>query len=181
MHGAGLNQETFDQMLAGREFIWPSGPVVRPPGFRRPDTPVTVLAEYTVDGQRFTLQCYRDSAGANCVAIAHDGHPAVVKDVSVDERTLVSQGSMLTSTGGGLGVVYGRAHDSVTALYSVSTDGQRTDWPIHDDPRSGERYFAVVANPKTLADIVAEAPSASTSLKHFFDLWFNPPDHRRSP
>lgn len=181
LHAAGLNPETFRQVLAGREFTWPTGPVVRPPGSRRADTPVTVLAEYTVEGQQFTLECYRDSAGANCVAIVHDGHPAVVKDVSVDERNLVSQGSMLTSTRGGLGAIYGRAHDSVTALYSVSTDGQRTDWPIYDDPRSGERYFAVVANPETLADIVAEAPAASTSLKGFFGMWFNPPDHRRSP
>ena len=149
--------------------------MVRPPGSRRADTPVTVLTQYTVEGQQFTLLCYQDSAGANCVAIAHDGHSAVVKDLPVDERNLVSQGSLLTSTRGGLGAIYGRAHDSVTALYSLGTDGQRTDWPIHDDPRTGERYFAVVANTATLADIVAEAPTESTSLKVYFDMWFNPP------
>jgi hypothetical protein len=175
MDAAGLNPGTFRQVLAGREFTWPSGPVVRPPGSRRADTPVTVLTQYTVEGQQFTLLCYQDSAGANCVAIAHDGHSAVVKDLPVDERNLVSQGSLLTSTRGGLGATYGRAHDSVTALYSLGTDGQRTDWPIHDDPRTGERYFAVVANTATLADIVAEAPTESTSLKVFFDMWFNPP------
>jgi hypothetical protein len=178
LHAAGLNEETLGPVLAGQEFAWPTGPVVRPPGSRRADTPVTVLAEYTVEGQQFTLLCYQDSAGANCVAIDHDGHSAVVKDVPVDERNLVSQGSMLTSRRGGLGVIYGRAHDTVTALYSVSADGQHTDWPIHDDPRSGERYFTVVANPETLADIVAEAPAGRTSLRRFFDMWFNPPPRR---
>jgi hypothetical protein len=177
---AGLNQETIGPVLDGQEFTWPTGPVVRPPGSWRPGTPVTVLAEYTVEGQQFTLECYQDSAGANCVAIAHGGHSAVVKDVSVDERNLVNQGSLMPLPRGGPAVVYGRAHDSVTALYSVGTDGQRTDWPIHDDPSTGERYFAVVAVPETLADIVAEAPSGSTSLKVYFDMWFNPPGRRRS-
>ncbi|HWG15908.1 MAG TPA: hypothetical protein VG268_21800 [Streptosporangiaceae bacterium] len=175
---AGLNRETVGPVLDGREFAWPTGPVARPPGTRRPDTPVTVLAEYTVEGQRFTLQCYQDSAGANCVAIVHDGHSSVVKDVSVDERNLVSQGSLMLSRRGSPAVIYGRAHDSVTALYSMSTDGQRTDWPIHDDPRTTERYFAVVAIPETLADIVAEAPSGSISLKRYFSMWFNPPGRR---
>jgi hypothetical protein len=178
LHAAGLNRETVGPVLEGQEFTWPRGPVVRPPGSRRPDTPVTVLAEYTVEGQQFTLQCYRDSAGANCVAVDHDGHSAEVKDVSVNERNLVSQGSWMPSWRGGPAVIYGRAHDSVTALYSLSTDGQRTDWPIHDDPRTTERYFAVVAVPETLADIVAESPSGSTSLKRYFTMWFNPPGRR---
>ena len=138
------------------------------------------LAEYTVGDQQFTLKCYRDSAGAHCVGIEHDGRMSVVQDVPVDEERLVNQGSSLISRGGP-GVIYGRAHDSVTALYSLSTDGQRTDWPIYDDPQTGERYFAVVANTATLADIVAEAPTASRSLKVFFDMWFNPPSRSQSP
>jgi hypothetical protein len=174
LHAAGLNEETLGPVLAGQDFTWPTGPVVRPPGSRRPDTLVTTLAEYTVEGQQFTLECYQDSAGANCVAIVHDGHTSVVKDVTVDEKRLVSQGSLLVSRGGP-GVIYGRAHDSVTALYSLGTDGQRTDWPIYDDPRTGERYFAVAIMPEKLADIVAEAPSGSLSLRGFFDMWFNPP------
>ncbi len=177
---AGLNQETFGQVLAGQEFLWPTGPVVRPPGSRRPDTPVTTLAEYTVEGQQFTLKCYQDSAGAHCVAITHDGRTSVVKDVPVDEEHLVNQGSLLVSRGGP-GAIYGRAHDSVTALYSLGTDGQRTDWPIYDDPQTGERYFAVVVNTATLADIVAESPSESRSLKANFDMWFNPPPRPPSP
>jgi hypothetical protein len=178
LHTAGLHREAVGSVLDGQEFAWPTGPVVRPPGSRRPDTPVTVLAGYTVEGQQFTLQCYQDSAGANCVAIAHEGHSSVVKDVSVDEHHLVSQGSLMLSRRGSPAVIYGRAHDSVTALYSMSTDGQRTDWPIHDDPRTGERYFAVVAVPETLADIVAESPGASVSLKRYFGMWFNPPGRR---
>ncbi len=82
---------------------------------------------------------------------------ATGQDVPVDERRLVNQGSLLVSRGGP-GAIYGRAHDSVTALYSLGTDGQRTDWPIHDDPQTGERYFVVVAKTATLADIVAESP-----------------------
>ena len=171
---AGLHRSGLGPVLDGREFTWPTGPVVRPPGSRRPDTPVTTLAEYTIQGQQFTLECYQDSAGAHCVAIAHGDHPSVVKDVPVDEERLVNQGSLLVSRGGP-GVIYGRAHGSVTALYSLGTDGERTNWPIYDDARTGERYFAVVVNPQKLADIVAEAPTASRSLKAYFDLWFNPP------
>jgi hypothetical protein len=180
LHAAGLDEETLGPVLTGQEFTWQAGPVVRPPGSRRPDTPVTTLAEYTVEGQQFTLTCYQDSAGAHCVAIMHDGHTSAVKDVVVDEERLVNQGSLLVSRGGP-GAIYGRAHDSVTALYSLDTDGQRTGWPIYDDPRTGERYFAVVANTATLADIVAEAPTESTSLKVYFDMWFNPPPRPLSP
>ena len=177
---AGLDEGSLRPVLDGQEFTWPTGPVVRPPGSRRPDTPVTTLAEYTVAGQQFTLECYQDSAGAHCVAIVHDGHTSVVKDVPVDKERLVNQGSLLVSRGGP-GVIYGRAHGSVTALYSLGTDGQRTDWPIHDDPQTGERYFAVVANTATLADIVAESPTTSRSLKAYFDMWFNPPPRSPAP
>ena len=176
---AGLHRGGLGPVLDGQEFTWPTGLGVRPPGSRRPDTPVTTLAEYTVGGQQFTLKCYRDSAGAHCVAIEHDGHMSVIKDVPVDGERLVNQGSSLTSRGGP-GVIYGRAHDSVTALYSLGTDGQRTDWPIYDDPQTGERYFAVVVNTATLADIVAESPTVSRSLKAYFDMWFNPPPRPQS-
>jgi len=124
---AGLGRGDLRPVLDGREFIWPRRPVVRPPGSRRPDTPVP-------------------------------------RWPSTRSRASSSRWSATR-----------------TALYSLGTDGQRTDWPIHDDPQTGERYFAVVANPATMADIVAEAPSSSTSLKGFFGMWFNPPDHRRSP
>jgi len=45
--------------------------------------------------------------------------------------------------GQGVAAVYGRAHDSLTDLYAVMTNGERVSWPIHDDPRNNERYFAV--------------------------------------
>ena len=173
LHAAGLNRGGLEPVLEGREFSWPTGAVVRPPGSRRPDTPVTVLAEYTVEGEEFALLSYRDSAGANCVAIAHDGDTSVVKDVPVDENRLVSQGSSMPQRGPA--AIYGRAHDSVTGIYSLGTDGQRTDWPIYDDPRTAERYFAVIVTPETLADIVAEAPTGTTSLRRYFGMWFNPP------
>ena len=175
---AGLDPGRLGPVLDGREFGWPDGPVTRPPGSRRPETPVTRLAEYTVKSQTFALSCYVDSAGARCVAVEHEGHPSVIKDVVVNGDRLVSQGSMMPSRRGSPAVIYGRAHDSVTALYSVEADGQRTDWPVHDDPGTGERYFAVIVVPETLADIVAEAPGRRVSLKGSFGMWFNPPGSR---
>jgi hypothetical protein len=174
---AGLDRD-LGPLLAGQEFTWPARPVVRPPGSRRPETPVTWLAEYTVEGQTFTLICYRDSAGAPCVAVEHGGHASEIKDVTVDEDRLVSQGSSMPAGRGSPAVIYGRAHDSVTALYSVTADGQRTGWPVHTDPGTGERYFAVIVVPETLADIVAEAPGRRVSLEGFFGMWFNPPGRR---
>ena len=174
---AGLDRD-LEPVLASQEFTWPTGPVVRPPGSRRPETPVTRLAGYTVQGQAFTLICYRDSAGAHCVAVEHGGHSSEIKDVTVDEDRLVSQGSSMPSGRGSPAVIYGRAHDSVTALYSVTADGQRTDWPVHTDPGTGERYFAVIVVPETLADIVAEAPGRRVSLERYFGMWFNPPGRR---
>jgi hypothetical protein len=38
------------------------------------------------------------------------------------------------------------------------------DWPIYDDPRNAERYYAVVAESEALDDIVAVAPSGSRSF-----------------
>lgn len=49
------------------------------------------------------------------------------------------------------------------------------DWPIYDDPRNAERYFAVIADSEALADIVAAAPAGSTSLEQFFAIWFSQP------
>ncbi|MFY9930763.1 MAG: hypothetical protein WAK82_22455, partial [Streptosporangiaceae bacterium] len=52
-------------------------------------------------------------------------------------------------------------------------NGERVDWPIYDDPRNAERYFAVIADCDTLADIVATAPTGETSLKPDFGIWFS--------
>jgi hypothetical protein len=38
------------------------------------------------------------------------------------------------------------------------------DWPVYDDPRNAERYYAVVAESGALDDIVAVAPSGSRSF-----------------
>ena len=74
----------------------------------------------------------------------------------------------MRARGRGTAAVYGRAHDSVTGLQAIMKDGERVDWPIHPDARSGERYFAVIADCEALADIVAVAPGGSASLKRFF-------------
>jgi hypothetical protein len=42
-------------------------------------------------------------------------------------------------------------------------NGDRVDCAIYDDPRSGERYFAVIADPRALTDAVAVAPTGRTS------------------
>lgn len=142
--------------------------------WRLPETPVTELATYELQGHQFRLLSYRDSAGRKVVALSSNGQTASVSDVPVDERNLVSQGSWLSSRSG-VAAVYGRAHDTVTAIYSVTGDGDRTDWPIHDDPRNGERYFAVIVDTRTVADIVAESPAGRTSLRRYFSMWFHPP------
>ncbi len=56
---------------------------------------------------------------------------------------------------------------------AVMTGGRRVDWPVHDDPDSGRRYFAVVADRGELADIVAVAPGRRTSLQRYFGIWFS--------
>lgn len=71
----------------------------------------------------------------------------------------------MATRGQGIAVIYGRAHDSVTALYAVMKDRERIDWPVHDDAESGERYFAVIADCEAIADIVATAPAKKASLK----------------
>ncbi|MGO9502553.1 MAG: hypothetical protein ACLPUO_13470 [Streptosporangiaceae bacterium] len=84
---AGVSREFLHRVLAGGEWAWPQGRQVRPPGARPPDTAVSTLAAYTVDGQQFSLVSYRDSAGGKCVAIDCDGHPgASLCDVEVSDR-----------------------------------------------------------------------------------------------
>lgn len=175
-HEAGLPRESLSRVLAGEEWTWPARPVTRPPGSRLPDTPATTLATRTVDGHRFDLVSYLDTAGGRCIAIDRDGHrgsPAC--DIEVDEEHLASAAMTMAARGHGTAAIYGRVHDSATELYAVMKNGERVDWPIYDDPRNCERYFAVIADSQALADIVAAAPTGSTSLAQFFGIWFRPP------
>ena len=175
-HEAGLAPESLGRVLAGAEWAWPQGPVTGPPGSRLPDTPTTTLATRTVDGHRFDLVSYLDTAGGRCVAIDRDGdRGASACDIQVDEQRLASAAMTMATRGHGTAAIYGRVHDSVTELYAVMQDGERVDWPIYDDRRNKERYFAVVADSGSLADIVAAAPSGSTSLKRYFGIWFSKP------
>jgi hypothetical protein len=80
----------------------------------------------------------------------------------------------MATMGQGVAAVYGRAHDSVTDLHAVMTNGDRVDWPIHDDPRNNERYFAVIADCHALKDIVAVAGHRHVSLRPQFAIWFRP-------
>jgi hypothetical protein len=161
-------------VLAGEDWTWPQGPVVRPPGSRLPDTPITALATHTVDGHRFDLVSYLNTAGGRCIAIDLDGRREVwACDIQVDEQQLASAAMTMTTRGPGTAVIYGRVHDSVTELYAIMKNGERVDWPIYDDPRNTERYFAVIADSEALADIVAVAPTGSTSLKQYFGMWFS--------
>jgi hypothetical protein len=175
-HEAGLPQESLGRVLAGEEWTWPHQPVVRPPGSRPTDTPTTTLATRTVDGHRFDLVSYLDTAGGRCIAIDRDGRRGPrACDIQVDEQHLASAAMTMATRGHGTAAVYGRVHDSVTELYAVMKNGERVDWPIYDDPRNQERYFAVIADSQALADIVAAAPTGSTSLKQSFGIWFSPP------
>jgi hypothetical protein len=178
-HEAGLPTESLGRVLAGQEWTWPARPAVRPPGSRLPDTPATTLASYTVDGHRFDLVSYLDTAGGRCIAIHRDGGPGTSAcDIEVSEEHLAVAAMTMATQGQGTAAIYGRVHDSVTELYAVMTDGERVDWPIHDDPRNGERYFAVIADCEALADIVAAGPTGSTSLKQDFGIWFSKPPGR---
>ena len=173
-HEAGLARESLPRVLAGEDWAWPRRPVVRPPGSRLPDTPITALATHTVDGHRFDLVSYLNTAGGRCIAIDLDGRREVwACDIQVDEQQLASAAMTMTTRGPGTAVIYGRVHDSVTELYAIMKNGERVDWPIYDDPRNTERYFVVIADSEALADIVAAAPTGSTSLKQFFGMWFS--------
>jgi len=175
-HEAGLAWESLGRVLAGQDWAWPQRPVVRPPGSRLPDTPATTLATRTVDGHRFDLVSYLDTAGGRCIAIDRDGRRgASACDIQVDERRLASAAMTMATRGHGTAAIYGRVHASVTELYAVMKNGERVDWPIYDDPRNQERYFAVIADSEALADIVAAAPAGRTSLKQFFGMWFSQP------
>ncbi len=179
-HEAGLPRESLGRVLAGQEWAWPARPVVRPPGSRLPDTPTTTLAIHTVDGHRFDLVSYRDTAGGRRIAIDWDGRPdASACDIQVDDQHLAGAAMTMATRGHGTAAIYGRVHASVTELYAVMKNGERVDWPIYDDPRNSERYFAVIADSEDLADIVAAAPAGSTSLKPFFGIWFSQPPGRR--
>jgi hypothetical protein len=180
-HEAGLPRESLGRVLAGEEWAWPQRPLVRPPGSRLPDTPTTTLATRTVDGHRFDLVSYLDTADSRCIAIDRDGHHASVRDLHVDEQHLASAAMSMATRGEGTAAIYGRVHDSVTEVYAVMKDGERVDWPIYDDPRNGERYFAVIADSQALADIVAASPTGSTSLKRSFAIWFSKPSAPRTP
>ena len=171
----GISREFLYRVLAGDEWTWPCGPRTRPPGSRRPDTPVTTLATYTVNSHQFALVSYTDTAGGKCVAVDQDGERgAAVCDVEISAKNLVNAGMTMASKtmGQGLAAVYGRAHDSVTGLYAVMRSGERVAWPIHYDPRNQERYFAVIADCQQLKDIVAVAGRRRTSLKGNFGIWF---------
>ena len=175
-HEAGLPQESLGRVLADEDWTWPQRPVVRPPGSRLPETPTTTLATRTVDGHRFDLVSYLDTAGGCCIAIDRDGRRgASACDIEVDEQHLASAAMTMATRGHGTAAIYGRVHASATELYAVMKNGERVDWPIYDDPRNQERYFAVIADSEALADIVATAPTGSTSLKPFFGMWFSQP------
>jgi hypothetical protein len=81
----------------------------------------------------------------------------------------------MATRGHGTAAIYGRVHASVTELYAIMKNGERVDWPLYDDPRNQERYFAVIADSQALADIVAAAPAGSMSLKPMFGIWFSQP------
>jgi hypothetical protein len=175
-HEAGLPRESLGRVLAGEEWAWPQQPVIRPPGSWLPDTPTTTLATHTVDGHRFDLVSYLDTAGGRCIAIDRDGRrDASACDIQVNEQHLASAAMTMATRGHGTAAIYGRVHDSVTELYAVMKNGERVDWPIYDDPRNTERYFAVIADSEALADIIAAAPTATTSLKQSFGIWFSQP------
>jgi hypothetical protein len=81
-HAIGVSREFLYRVLAGDEWSWPRGRRFRPPGARLPDTPVTVLASYMVDGHYYALVSYRDTADAKCVGVDRDGEPwAALSDV----------------------------------------------------------------------------------------------------
>jgi hypothetical protein len=165
---AGVSRETLPGVLAGRDLAWPTGPLIRPPGARTGQTPARTLATHAAGGRQYALVCYRDTAGDYCVAVDVDGQPGeFVCDVEVTEQHLLSFGVTMPTGEHGTAVMYGGAHDSVIGVYAVTADGQRTDWPVYDDPDSGQRYFAVIADSGSLADVVAVVPGREVLVSRF--------------
>jgi hypothetical protein len=174
VHEAGISRELLARVLAGQELTWPQRPPIGPPGSRLPENPVRTLVTHTINGQHFSLVSYQDSSDRRCVGIDRDGHPSSsLCEVDVTDETLVRAGMTMAVKGQGIAAIYGRAHDSVTGIYAIMKDGQRVDWPIYDDPGNQQRYFAIVADSGSLADIVVNAPGRQVSLKHFFAMWFS--------
>jgi len=172
-HTAGVSREFLHRVLTGDEWAWPQRRRARPPGIRLPDTPVTSLATYAVDGHQFSLVSYRDTAGGKCVAIDRDGYSdASLCDVNVSEQHPLGAGMTMATMGHGTAAVYGRAHDSVSSVYAVMKNGERVDWPIRNDPVNEQRYFAVIADCESLKDIVGVTPRRNVSLKDLFGIWF---------
>jgi hypothetical protein len=99
-HEAGLPTESLGRVLAGQEWTWPARPAVRPPGSRLPDTPTTTLASYTVDGHRFDLVSYLDTAGGRCIAIHRDGGAGTSAcDIEVSEQHLAVAAMTMATRG----------------------------------------------------------------------------------
>ena len=174
-HAIGVSREFLHRVLAGGEWSWPRDRRTRLPGARLPDTPITALASYLVDGHQYALVSYRDTADARCVGVDRDRQPwAALSDVQINDRDLLAPAMCMATMGQGVAAVYGRAHHSVTGLYAVMTNGEQVSWPIHDDPRNSERYFAVIADCQALKDIVAVAGRRRVSLRPHFAIWFRP-------
>jgi hypothetical protein len=173
IHEAGISRKILTGVLAGQELTWPQRPAIRPPGSRLPENPVHTLVTHTINGQHFSLVSYRDSSGRKCVGIDHDGQESsYLCEVNVTGEMLVSAGMTMAVKERGIAAIYGRAHDSVTGIDAIMQDGQRMGWPVYDDPGNQQRYFAVIADSGSLADIVVNAPGRQVSLKRFFGVWF---------
>jgi hypothetical protein len=173
IHEAGVSREMLADVLAGQELTWPQRPAIRPPGSRLPENPVHTLVTHTIDGQRFSLVSYRDSSDRKCVGIDRDDQKSShLCELNVTGETLVSAGMTMAVKGLGIVAIYGRAHDSVTGIDAIMQSGQRVGWPVYDAPGNQQRYFVVIADSGSLADIVVNAPGRQVSLKRYFGVWF---------
>jgi hypothetical protein len=66
--------------------------------------------------------------------------------------------------GGGVVAVYGRVGDGVTQLEAVTPAGRAASVLIHDDPRSGQRFFADLIAGHTARRLTAVTPSGKQVL-----------------
>ena len=107
-HGPACHRSPWAACWPARTRPGRSGP--RPsPGARLPDTPVTTLATRTVDGHRFYLASYLDTACRRCIAIDRDGRRgASACDIQVDEQDLASAAMTMATRGHGTAAIYGR-------------------------------------------------------------------------